>query len=248
MSPAVPKRRNMQIAHCDRTQHVKELHEQSWTRDCGRGPLEVLNVSILGTKTRLVRALNRGLGPALSSVAPGKARREAALCALGKRCQSITARSWCRSSPLQMNVLCGLVGRYPKGATRAFHTAPKSRVRRQQVRPLWQDALRTSGDSNLTRAEVSRSRSRAGAFVLAAIVPEEPQVISEFTKQYLGPPNGSVTQLRRGHRCHWRRGATLAATNEMSAGSVCKRRDVVALGRFEPARPAGRRTARRQLL
>jgi len=44
-----------------------------------------------------------------------------------------------------------------------------------------------------------------------------------------GAPNGSVTQLRRGHLCHWRRGAPLAATNEMSAGSVCKRRDATAL-------------------
>ena len=49
---------------------------------------------------------------------------------------------------------------------------------------------------------------------------------------YRRPPNGSVTQLRRGNRCHWRRGAPLAATNEMSAGAMCKRRDATALGRL----------------
>ena len=47
-----------------------------------------------------------------------------------------------------------------------------------------------------------------------------------------GRPNGSVTQLRRGNRRHWRRGTALAATNEMSAGASCKRRDATALGRL----------------
>jgi len=101
--------------------------------------------------------------------------------------------------------------------------------------------LPTIADPDLTRAEVSRSRSGAGALVLAAAVSELKR--PKFTTQYLGPPNGSVTQLRRGNQHHWRRGAPLAATNELSAGRVCKRRDATALGGL-PSR-LGRRASRR---
>ena len=41
--------------------------------------------------------------------------------------------------------------------------------------------------------------------------------------------------------------APLAATNEQSAGGVCKRRDAVRLARKEGLQPRARRTARRQL-
>jgi hypothetical protein len=43
-------------------------------------------------------------------------------------------------------------------------------------------------------------------------------------------------------------GTPLAATNKMSAGSVCKRRDAMHLGRKEGLQPRARRTARQQLL
>src|SRR5687767_149152 len=42
-------------------------------------------------------------------------------------------------------------------------------------------------------------------------------------------------------------GAPLAATNDRSAGRVCKRRDAVRLGRQKRLQPRARRTARRQL-
>ena len=56
-------------------------------------------------------------------------------------------------------------------------------------------------------------------------------------------PNGFLTQLRRGPVCHRRRDAAFAATNEISAGSVCKRRDAMSLGRL-PSR-LGRRANER---
>ena len=56
---------------------------------------------------------------------------------------------------------------------------------------------------------------------------------------YFGPHNGSVTQLRRGYRCHWRSGTALAATNEMSAGASCKRRDATALGDYRAGSAGG---------
>ncbi len=49
--------------------------------------------------------------------------------------------------------------------------------------------------------------------------------------QYPDPPNGSLTQLRRGPGAERQSGAPLAATNVKTAGSVCKRRDAVRLGR-----------------
>ncbi len=50
-------------------------------------------------------------------------------------------------------------------------------------------------------------------------------------------PNGSEAKLRRGPVCGRQRGATLAATNDLSAGSVCKRRDAVTLGRKKGLQP-----------
>jgi hypothetical protein len=51
------------------------------------------------------------------------------------------------------------------------------------------------------------------------------------------PANGSEAKLRRGPACVRQRGATLAATNDLSAGSVCKRRDAVTLGRKKGLQP-----------
>ncbi len=50
-------------------------------------------------------------------------------------------------------------------------------------------------------------------------------------------PNGSEAKLRRGPACKRQSGATLAATNELSAGSVCKWRDAVTLGRKKGLQP-----------
>ncbi len=50
-------------------------------------------------------------------------------------------------------------------------------------------------------------------------------------------PNGSLTQLRRGPGCERQSGAPLAATNVKTAGSVCKRRDAVRLGRKKGLQP-----------
>ncbi len=53
----------------------------------------------------------------------------------------------------------------------------------------------------------------------------------------VAPPNGSEAKLRHGPGCGRASGATLAATNDLSAGSVCKRRDAVTLGRKKGLQP-----------
>ncbi len=53
----------------------------------------------------------------------------------------------------------------------------------------------------------------------------------------LGLANASEAKLRRGPVCGRASGATLAATNDLSAGSVCKRRDAVTLGRKKGLQP-----------
>ncbi len=58
------------------------------------------------------------------------------------------------------------------------------------------------------------------------------------------PPNGSLTQLRRGPGRQRQSGAPFAATNVKTAGTVCKRRDAVPLARKEGLQPrAGERPA-----
>jgi hypothetical protein len=51
------------------------------------------------------------------------------------------------------------------------------------------------------------------------------------------PANDSEAKLRRGPVCLRQSGATLAATNDLSAGSVCKRRDAVRIGRKKGLQP-----------
>ncbi len=51
------------------------------------------------------------------------------------------------------------------------------------------------------------------------------------------PPNGSLTQPRRGPARQRQSGAPLAATNVKTAGSACKRRHAVHLGRKEGLQP-----------
>ncbi len=62
----------------------------------------------------------------------------------------------------------------------------------------------------------------------------------------LRPPNDSEAKLRGpvGGRLS---GTTLAATNDLSAGSVCKRRDARDAGEEKGASAPSERTARRQL-
>jgi hypothetical protein len=59
----------------------------------------------------------------------------------------------------------------------------------------------------------------------------------DFPSLSRGPANGSLTQPRRGPVRQRQSGAPLAATNVKTAGSVCKRRDAVHLGRKEGLQP-----------
>jgi hypothetical protein len=67
--------------------------------------------------------------------------------------------------------------------------------------------------------------------------PSNRRVEAALSRRTVRPPNGSLTQPRRGPVRQRQSGAPLAATNVKTAGSVCKRRDAVRLGRKKGLQP-----------
>ena len=68
------------------------------------------------------------------------------------------------------------------------------------------------------------------------------------TASVLAAAQRSLPEPRAAFRCERQSGTTAAATNGVSAGANCSRRDAATLAMHKPARPAGQRTAARRLL
>jgi hypothetical protein len=88
-----------------------------------------------------------------------------------------------------------------------------------------------------TRAPLPKIMRPLSTFAVPELRPRRVLRVCLHEERTSRAPNGSLTQPRRGPGRLRQSGAPLAATNVKTAGSVCKRRDAVRLGRKQGLQP-----------